>query len=94
MRPDENRLLVWRWMNAWAVRKGDFKLTNMNNVFGKGPYPSDQYIQPIQNDNSLKLFNLNQDPGERINLVNEMPLKADELKKAYENWLNENSGKF
>jgi hypothetical protein len=66
----------------------------MHNAFGKGPHPSNQYIQPIQNDNSLKLFNLNQDPGERNNLANEMPEKVDELKKAYENWLSENTGNY
>ncbi len=94
LQPDQNRLLVWRWMNAWAVRKGDFKLTNMHNEFGKGPRPSSQYIQPIQNDNSLKLFNVEIDPGERINLAEQMPEKVQELKLQYENWLMENSGKY
>jgi arylsulfatase A-like enzyme len=93
-RPKQNRLLVWRWMDAWAVRKGNFKLTNMNSVFGKGPRPSSQYIEPIQNDNSLKLFNVENDPGERINLAEQMPEKVEELKQAYENWLADNSGKY
>lgn len=94
LQPNKDRLLVWRWMDAWAVREGDFKLTNMHNSFGKGPHPSDLYIQPIQNDTSLKLFNLNNDPGERKNLANEMPEKVEELKKAYENWLKKNSGQY
>ncbi|NOR74393.1 MAG: sulfatase-like hydrolase/transferase, partial [Draconibacterium sp.] len=92
--PDNNRLLVWRWTDAWAVRQGDFKLTNMHNEFGKGPRPSSQYIQPIKNDNSLKLFNVEIDPGERINLAEKMPEKVQELKLQYENWIKENSGKY
>jgi hypothetical protein len=42
----------------------------------------------------LKLFNLQEDPGERKNLAEEMPEKVDELKRAYEDWLEENSGKY
>ena len=94
LKPNKNRLLVWRWMDAWAVRKGDFKLTNMNRVFGKGPRPSAQFIEPIQDDNSLKLFNLKEDAGERNNLAEQMPEKVEELKAEYENWLKENSGKY
>jgi arylsulfatase A-like enzyme len=94
LEPDQNRLLVWRWMDAWAVRQGDFKLTNMNREFGKGPRPSAQFIEPIQDDNSLKLFNVNTDPGERKNLAEQMPEKVEVLKQAYENWLAENSGKY
>ncbi len=94
LKPDQNRLLVWRWLDAWAVRKGDFKLTNMNRVFGKGPRPSAQFIEPIQDDKSLKLFNLNLDPGERNNLAEQMPGKVLELTSDYKNWLKENSGKY
>ena len=82
-----------RWMDCWAVRKGDFKLTNMNNQHGKGR-PSDQIINPILDDKSLKLFNLNDDSGERNNLAESMPEKVQELKLAYENWIKENSGRY
>ena len=94
LQPDQNRLLVWRWMDAWAVRKGDFKLTNMHNEFGKGPRPSAQFIEPIQNDNSLKLFNLEIDTEERINLAEQMPEKVQELKQEFDKWVKENSGKY
>lgn len=92
--PEHNRLLVWRWGSAWAVRMGDFKLTNANREYGKGPRPSAQFIEPILNDNSLKLFNLSNDKGERNNLAEEMPGKVKELKMAFENWVLENSGKY
>jgi arylsulfatase A-like enzyme len=90
---DVERLLVWKWGNTWAVRKGVWKLTNTNQQWGKGR-PSDFYIKPISNDLSLKLFNVQDDPGERINLADKMPGKLDELKLAYDNWCTQNIGKY
>ena len=92
-KPGNNRLMVWRWGKTWAVRKGDWKLTNTNEYWGKGR-PSNMYIKPISNDLSLKLFNLETDPGERINLAEQMPEKVDELQKEYNNWVEQNSGKY
>lgn len=91
--PDDERLLVWRWGKTWAVRKGDWKLTNTNEQWGKGR-PSDFYIKPISDDLSLKLFNLSVDPQERNNLAEEMPGKLNELKNAYDEWLEKNSGNY
>lgn len=91
--PKDDRLLVWRWANTWAVRQGPWKLTNTDNRWGKGR-PSDFYIQPVSDDLSLKLFNLEDDPGERKNLAEEMPEKVEELQKAYEEWLDGQSGKY
>jgi len=91
--PNYGRVLVWRWGNTWAVRKGKWKLTNTNESWGKGR-PSSQYIKPISNDLSLKLFNLKEDAGERKNLAEQNPGKVMELKTAYENWVAENSGKY
>ena len=88
-----NRLLVWKWGNTWAARKGDWKLTNTNEVWGKGR-PTNLYIKPISNDLSLKLFNLEDDPGERNNRAEEMPEKVNELKAGFDNWVKENSGKY
>lgn len=93
LKPNKSRLLVWRWMNTWAVRKGDWKLTNANDEHGKGR-PSNRYIAPIQDDNSLKLFNVEEDPGERNNLAEKMPEKVKQLKLAYNKWLEENTGKY
>lgn len=88
-----DRLLVWKWGNTWAARLGPWKLTNTNESWGKGR-PSNYYIKPISNDLSLKLFNLENDPGERINLAEEMPEKVQELQNAYTNWCSENIGKY
>lgn len=91
LKPDNNRLLVWRWQKYWAVRKGDFKLTNAQT---NQQDPSFLFISPVVNDNSLKLFNVNEDPGERNNLTCKMPEKVKELKEEYDNWLKENTGKY
>jgi arylsulfatase A-like enzyme len=92
-KPYADRLLVWRWGNTWAVRKGDWKLTNANESWGKGPHPSAQYIKPISNDLTLKLFNLKNDPGERVNMAEKMPGKVTELKKEFDSWVKKNSGR-
>jgi len=89
----DDRLLVWRWQNTWAVRKGDWKLTNTHEINGKGR-PSKYYIKPVSDDNSLKLFNLAEDPGERNDLSDEKPEKVRELKQEYENWCEKNTGKY
>ncbi|MFV0589938.1 MAG: sulfatase [Draconibacterium sp.] len=89
----QERLLVWKWGNTWAVRKGDWKLTNTNESWGKGR-PSAQYIKPISNDHSLKLFNLENDPGEQENLAEKMPEKLEELQNAYKQWCAENLGNY
>ena len=90
---NKNRVLVWRWGKTWAVRKGDWKLTNTNEGWGKGR-PSKMYIKPISNDLSLKLFNLNDDPGERNNLAEKMPKKVKELQQDFDSWLEKNSGNY
>lgn len=48
-----------------AVRKGPWKLVHMN-VRGKNPY--------------FELYNLNSDPSERHNVLNQFPEKVAELK--------------
>lgn len=93
LKPDPDRLLVWKWGQTWAVRKGKWKLTNTNEQWGKGR-PSAFYIKPISDDLSLKLFNLDTDTGERANLAGTMPDKVNELKHDYEDWISRNSGKY
>lgn len=87
------RLLVWKWKETWAVRKGDWKLTNTDENHWKGE-PSDQYIMPISDDLSLKLFNLADDPEERTDLAAAHPEKAAELQGAYESWCENNLGYY
>ena len=86
-------MLVWKWQKAWAIRIGDYKLTNTNEDHWKGR-PSDLYIKPIRNDYTLKLFNLTIDPGERNDLSSKNPEKVKELETAYLNWCATNIGNF
>jgi len=93
LQPEKNRLLVWRWGNTWAVRKGKWKLTNSDEQWGKGR-PSNYYIKPVSSDLSIKLFNLDEDPGERNNLANENEEVVKELQADFDNWVKENTGKY
>ena len=91
--PDPERMLVWKWQKTWAVRQGDYKLTNSNENHWKSR-PSAQYIAPISDSLNLKLFNVTTDPGERIDLAAAMPEKVSELKAAYEGWCAVNLQKY
>jgi arylsulfatase A-like enzyme len=88
-KPDSNRLLVWKWQNTWAVRQGNWKLTNAKENHWKSE-PSAQYISPIVDNMELKLFNLEEDPSERIDLAELYPEKVKELETAYKNWIDLN----
>lgn len=91
--PDPERLLVWKWQKTWAVRQGAFKLTNTNENHWKSR-PSAQYIAPVSDRLNLKLFNVEADPGERIDLAETMPEKVRELEAAYSGWCTDNLQKY
>jgi arylsulfatase A-like enzyme len=91
--PDPERLLVWKWQKTWAVRRGDYKLTNTDENHWKSR-PSAQYIAPISDSLTLKLFNVSEDPGERTDLSAVLPDKVRELEAAYDSWCAENLQKF
>ncbi len=93
LRPKKDRLLVWKWQKTWAVRKGNWKLTNTNENSWKGR-PSNLYIKPITDDFTLKLFDLSKDPGERANLAETYPDKVVALETEYKNWMEKNLGKY
>lgn len=93
MQPEKNRLLVWKWQKTWAVRKGDWKLTNANENHWKSS-PSEEYIKPIRNDLTLKLFNLANDEGERIDLAERYPEKVKALELEYQEWCERNIGNY
>lgn len=87
--PQNDRLLVWKWQKTWAVRKGKWKLTNTKENHWKSE-PSAQYIAPIRDDLSLKLFNIEEDPGERNDLIDQNPGIAKSLETAYKDWCKAN----
>ena len=89
LKPDPDRLLVWKWQKTWAVRQADWKLTNANENHWKSE-PSAQYIAPIVDNLKLKLFNISQDPGERVDLSAQHPEKVKALESAYNSWIEAN----
>ena len=93
LKPVKDRLLVWKWQKTWAVRLGNWKLTNAKENHWKSD-PTDQYIAPVADNMELKLFNVQTDPGEREDLAAEHPEKVEELEKAYLKWCEENLNHF
>lgn len=91
--PQNERLLVWKWQKTWAVRQGDWKLTNAKENHWKSE-PSAQYIAPIVDNMELKLFNIADDPGERKDLSTEYPDKVKFLEAAFKNWCESNIGSY
>ncbi len=87
--PQSDRLLVWKWQKNWAVRKGNWKLTNAVENHWKSE-PSNQYIAPIRDDSSMKLFDVENDPGERVDLASKYPKVVQDLEMAYNNWCDLN----
>ncbi|WP_405415203.1 sulfatase [Maribacter sp. Asnod1-A12] len=89
LKPQKDRLLVWKWQKTWAVRKGDWKLTNAKENHWKSE-PSAQYVKPIVDNMNLKLFNVETDPGERKDLSKNYPEIVAELEYAFNSWCKEN----
>jgi arylsulfatase A len=69
----------WKSGKQWASRKGDWKLI-VNPV-------SNEKINPAD---SVFLVNLKDDQGERTNLVNTYPEKAEELRAQFKVWIERN----
>nr|WP_321222227.1 sulfatase-like hydrolase/transferase [uncultured Psychroserpens sp.] len=86
---NNERLLVWKWQKTWAARKGKWKITNAKENHWKSE-PSAQYIAPIRDDLSIKLFDLENDPGERYDVSAEHPEKVKELQEAFNAWCKAN----
>lgn len=76
-----HKILFWErtYRNQWAVRRGPWKL--YANAFDQPGMP-----ELSEQDKKLFLANLEEDPGERINLVNTFPEIVDELREKYESW--------
>jgi len=91
--PDPERAFIWKWQNTWAIRQGDYKLTNSDENHWKSR-PSNQYIAPISDTLTLKLFNVATDPAERNDLAAEYPDKVNTLRQVHSEWMRENQNKY
>ncbi len=73
----------WAFHKMWVVRKGNWKLL--------GNPEDTSHKAPLTNDDKLFLVNMETDPGEMTNLAKSNPEKVIELKKQYEEWLENNA---
>ncbi|WP_179320795.1 sulfatase family protein [Winogradskyella helgolandensis] len=87
--PKEERLLVWKWQKTWAARQGKWKITNAKENHWKSE-PSAQYIAPIRDDLTLKLFDIEADPGERHDVSAQHPEIVKKLQTEYDAWCDAN----
>jgi len=87
--PQDDRLLVWKWQKTWAARQGKWKITNAKENHWKSE-PSNQYIAPIRDDLTIKLFDIENDPGERNDVSEDHPEIVKQLQDAYNNWCEVN----
>ena len=90
----KDRLFVWRWQDTFAVRRGDWKITNVNKIWYKGGEASHLHIAPHFKTKKDRLFNLKDDPGETRDCTDEYPEIAKQLKQEYETWCKENTGVY
>lgn len=76
-----HEVLFWErtYRNQWVVRKGPWKLY-ANAIDHPGMH------ELSQQDRELFLANLDEDPGETINLVNDFPDIVENLKALYMQW--------
>lgn len=76
----KERVLIWDTGYEVAVRKGKWKYHIAYN---------DQHarIQMVQLQVGESLFNLDKDPGEKVNLITDHPEIANELKSIHQSWL-------
>jgi arylsulfatase len=72
---DPDYAVGWELFGRCALRKGHWKLTKIEPPFGKG---------------SFELFNLEEDPGEMVDLSVEYPEKHQELLREWELYVKEN----
>ena len=71
---DEDYVMGWELFGRCAIRKGDWKITKIEAPFGKGKF---------------ELFNLEEDPTESNDLVDEFPEKYQELLAEWEQYVKE-----
>jgi len=90
---EKPRTLFWRWQGTFAVRQGDWKLTNVGEPQYKSR-PSDYYIEPKYDTQKVRLFNLGEDSEEAVNVADEHPQVARRLMNRYEEWMRVEAGRY
>ena len=71
----ENYIVGWELFGRFALRKGDWKITQVEPPFGKGQF---------------ELYNIKKDPSESMDLSREFPVKYNELLNHWSDYLKDN----
>jgi len=74
--------IYWSSGGQLAVRRGAWKLVKDGKTFDGSPDGN----KPLTGDDALFLSNLEEDPGEKVNLRHRFPQVADELATAMAQW--------
>jgi arylsulfatase A-like enzyme len=81
-----DRALFWRFLTQWslqgAVRRGPWKLVSS----GAEPGPGFDFGTGVPQTGRTKLFNIAEDPGEKIDRTQEKPQVAASLQKEFAAW--------
>jgi arylsulfatase A-like enzyme len=80
----EDRSLFWSWNGGYAVRSGDWKLLSNGGTSGRRSCRG--IVERTDLLQSTCLFNLQKDPSESQNLINEYPEVVERLQKEYADW--------
>jgi arylsulfatase A-like enzyme len=72
---DEGYVMGWELFGRYAIRKGKWKIVNIEPPFGKGEF---------------QLFNLEEDPAESRDLSKEFPEKYEEMLLHWNDYVKEN----
>ena len=80
--------LCFKFGNQWAIIDKGWKLVYAEDYNPKNR-PITSQIRLGANSGKVALYNLNEDIGERINLIESKSEKANELQQKYDYWLKE-----
>ena len=83
----DQRDLFWRWGDSYAVRSGDWKLLHKGGRRGRDP--CDGIVERTELLQNTCLFNLQEDPSESQNLIDQQPVVAERLQELYRAWSEE-----
>ena len=80
--------MCFQFGRQWAIIDKGWKLVYAED-YNPPNRPITSQIRLGANSGKVALYNLNEDIGERNNLIEQVPQKADELKAKFDLWMKE-----